>query len=326
MCPEFIETVTRLIPFYWIRAVGGTLFLLSACLGGYNLVMTWMARPKKYEVPVHEAPALSKEYDDGPPAVSRLTSNAGIGHAGDRFLQGHWHRRWERLPVRFTVWVVVAVGVASLFEIIPTFLIRSNETTISTVLPYTPLEVAGRDIYIAEGCYNCHSQMIRPIYSETQRYGEYTKPGETVYDRPFQWGSRRIGPDLAREGVTNPNSAWHYQHFENPQVFTEGSIMPSYKHLLKGELDFGAIQPRIRALAMVGTPYGEAVKSAEPMARSQAKRIADDIRTQMPGVELPEDLENRKVIALIAYIQRLGTDIQATPEQIELRKSEGAGQ
>lgn len=326
MYPEFIETVTRLIPFYWIRAVGGTLFLLSACLGGYNLVMTWMARPKKYEVPVHEAPALSKEYDDGPPAVSRLTSNAGIGHAGDRFLQGHWHRRWERLPVRFTVWVVIAVGVASLFEIIPTFLIRSNETTISTVLPYTPLEVAGRDIYIAEGCYNCHSQMIRPIYSETQRYGEYTKPGETVYDRPFQWGSRRIGPDLAREGVTNPNSAWHYQHFENPQVFTEGSIMPSYKHLLKGELDFGAIQPRIRALAMVGTPYGEAVKSAEPMARSQAKRIADDIRTQMPGVELPEDLENRKVIALIAYIQRLGTDIQATPEQIELRKSEGAGQ
>ena len=326
MYPEFIETVTRLIPFYWIHAVGGTLFLLSACLGGYNLVMTWMARPKKYEVPVHEAPALSKEYDDGPPAVSRLTSNAGIGHAGDRFLQGHWHRRWERLPVRFTVWVVVAVGVASLFEIIPTFLIRSNETTISTVLPYTPLEVAGRDIYIAEGCYNCHSQMIRPIYSETQRYGEYTKPGETVYDRPFQWGSRRIGPDLAREGVTNPNSAWHYQHFENPQVFTEGSIMPSYKHLLKGELDFGAIQPRIRALAMVGTPYGEAVKSAEPMARSQAKRIADDIRTQMPGVELPEDLENRKVIALIAYIQRLGTDIQATPEQIELRKSEGAGQ
>jgi len=326
MYPEFIETVTRLIPFYWIRAVGGTLFLLSACLGGYNLVMTWKARPKKYEVPVHEAPALSKEYDDGPPAVSRLTSNAGIGHAGDRFLQGHWHRRWERLPVRFTVWVVIAVGVASLFEIIPTFLIRSNETTISTVLPYTPLEVAGRDIYIAEGCYNCHSQMIRPIYSETQRYGEYTKPGETVYDRPFQWGSRRIGPDLAREGVTNPNSAWHYQHFENPQVFTEGSIMPSYKHLLKGELDFGAIQPRIRALAMVGTPYGEAVKSAEPMARSQAKRIADDIRTQMPGVELPEDLENRKVIALIAYIQRLGTDIQATPEQIELRKSEGAGQ
>ncbi len=314
MYPDFIETVTRLMPFYWIRAIGGTLFLLSACLGGYNLVMTWMARPKKYEVPVHEAPALSKEYDDGPAPQSRLTANAGIGHAGDRFLQGHWHRRWERLPVRFTVWVVVAVGVASLFEIIPTFLIKSNIPTISTVLPYTPLEVAGRDIYIAEGCYNCHSQMVRPIYAETQRYGEYSKPGEFVYDRPFQWGSRRIGPDLAREGVNNPNTSWHYQHFEDPQVFTTGSIMPSYKHLIEGDLDYGQIQSRIRALAMIGTPYGEAVKNAEAMAREQAQVIADDIRAQMPGVELPEDLENKKVIALIAYVTRLGTDIYRTPE------------
>jgi cytochrome c oxidase cbb3-type subunit I/II len=314
MYPEFIETVTRLMPFYWIRAVGGTLFLLSACLGGYNLVMTWMARPKKYEVPVHEAPALSKEYDDGPAPQSRLTANAGIGHAGDKFLQGHWHRRWERLPVRFTVWVVVAVGVASLFEIIPTFLIKSNIPTISTVLPYTPLEVAGRDIYIAEGCYNCHSQMVRPIYAETQRYGEYSKPGEFVYDRPFQWGSRRIGPDLAREGVNNPNTSWHYQHFEDPQVFTAGSIMPSYKHLIEGDLDYGQIQSRIRALAMIGTPYGEAVKNAEAMAREQAQVIADDIRAQMPGVDLPEDLENKKVIALIAYVTRLGTDIYRTPE------------
>ena len=312
--PEFIETVTRLMPFYWIRAVGGTLFLLSACLGGYNLVMTWLARPKKYEVPVHEAPALSKVYDDGPPPQSRLTANAGIGHAGDRFLQGHWHRRWERLPVRFTVWVVIGVGTASLFEIIPTFLIKSNIPTISTVLPYTPLEVAGRDIYVAEGCYNCHSQMVRPIYAETQRYGEYSKPGEFVYDRPFQWGSRRIGPDLAREGVNNPNASWHYQHFENPQVFTTGSIMPSYKHLVEGDLDYGQIQSRIRALAMIGTPYGDAVKNAESMAREQAKIIADDIRAQMPGFVLPEDLEDKKVIALIAYIKRLGTDIYRTPE------------
>ncbi len=313
MYPDFIETVTKLMPFYWIRAVGGTLFLLSACLGAYNLVMTWMARPKAYDVPVHEAPALTKEYDDGPPAQSRLTANAGIGHAGDRFLQGHWHRRWERLPVRFTVWVVVAVGVASVFEIIPTFLIKSNIPTISTVLPYSPLEVAGRDIYIAEGCYNCHSQMIRPIYAETQRYGDYSKPGEFVYDRPFQWGSRRIGPDLAREGVKNPSASWHYQHFLNPQQFTAGSIMPSYKHLVEGDLDFASIQPRIRALAMIGTPYGEAVKNAEGMAREQAGEIAAEIRKDMAGADLPEGLENRKVIALIAYMKRLGTDIYKTP-------------
>lgn len=324
--PAFIETVTELMPFYWIRAVGGTLFLAGALIGAYNLVMTWMARPRKYDVPVHEAPALSKEYDDGPAPASRLSANAGIGHAGDRFLQGHWHRRWERLPVRFTVWVVIAVGTASLFEIIPTFLIRTNETSIGTVLPYTPLELAGRDIYVAEGCYNCHSQMVRPIYAETQRYGEYSKPGEFVYDRPFQWGSRRIGPDLAREGVANPNASWHYQHFENPQVFTEGSIMPSYRHLIRGDLNFGEIEHRVRALAMIGTPYGEAVKSAEEMARAQAGRVAEEIRTQMPGVELPEDLEEKKVVALIAYIQRLGTDIGATPDQVAQRKAEGAGE
>ena len=156
--------------------------------------------------------------------------------------------------------------------------------------------------------------MVRPIYAETQRYGEYSKPGEFVYDRPFQWGSRRIGPDLAREGVNNPNTSWHYQHFENPQVFTAGSIMPSYKHLIEGDLDYGQIQSRIRALAMIGTPYGEAVKNAEAMAREQAQVIADDIRAQMPGVDLPEDLENKKVIALIAYVTRLGTDIYRTPE------------
>ena len=121
--PEFIETVTKLMPFYWIRAIGGTVFLASSLIGAYTLFMTWRQRPAKYDVPTHQAPALSKYYDDGPPPVSRLTSNAGIGHAGDRFLQGHWHRRWERLPVRFTVWVVVAVSIASIFEIIPTFLI-----------------------------------------------------------------------------------------------------------------------------------------------------------------------------------------------------------
>ncbi|GAB5496274.1 MAG: cytochrome-c oxidase, cbb3-type subunit I [Phycisphaerales bacterium] len=326
MYPSFIETVTKLMPFYWIRAVGGTLFLVSTCIGGYNLVMTWRNRPAKYEVPVHQAPALSKHYDDGPPPGSRLTANAGIGHAGDRFLQGHWHRRWERLPVRFTVWVVIAVSVASVFEIIPTFLIKSNVTTISTVQPYTPLEVAGRDIYIAEGCYNCHSQMIRPIYAETERYGEYTKPGETVYDRPFQWGSRRIGPDLAREGVTNPNAAWHYGHFIDPPGTVSGSIMPTYKHLANKDLNFAEIQARVMGLAMLGTPYGDAVKNAEELARAQAADIAEQIRTGNTGVEIVEPLEDKQIIALIAYMQRLGTDLYAVPEAEGEEVAEGGAQ
>ncbi|HED53705.1 MAG TPA: cytochrome-c oxidase, cbb3-type subunit I [Phycisphaerales bacterium] len=311
--PDFLETVRVLMPFYVIRAVGGTIFLGSALLGAYNLFMTWKARPSKYEVEVHQAPALSKHYDDGPPPQSRLTANTELGHAGDRFLQGQWHRRWERLPVRFTVWVVIAVGVASLFEIIPTFLIKSNVPSIASVQPYSPLEVVGRDIYIAEGCYNCHSQMIRPFYSEISRYGEYSKPGEFVYDHPFQWGSRRIGPDLAREGVSNPNAYWHYAHFEDPQIFREGSLMPSFKHLIHEDLDFNQVQPRVQALAMIGVPYGEAVKNAEEMAREQAAQVAQEIRDQSRGAPIVDDLENKKVVALIAYLKRLGTDLYATP-------------
>jgi len=323
--PKFIETVTVLMPFYWIRAIGGTVFLASAFIGAYNLYMTWRMRPPKYDEPVHQAPALSKVYDDGPPPESRLTSNAGIGHAGDRFLQGQWHRKWERMPVKFTVWVVIAVGTASLFEIIPTFLIKSNVPRISTVMPFSPLEVAGRDIYIAEGCYNCHSQMIRPIFSETERYGDYTKPGETIYERPFQWGSRRIGPDLARVGRSNPNASWHYDHFYYPQS-VRGSIMPSYKHLYKKDLNFAEIQARIVSLAMLGTPYGKAVTEAEEMARAQAMLIADSIRDGSTTIDVVDNLEDKQVIALIAYMQRLGTDLYATPESDSETPSEGEGE
>ncbi|MCA9273592.1 MAG: cytochrome-c oxidase, cbb3-type subunit II [Phycisphaerales bacterium] len=224
------------------------------------------------------------------------------------------HERIETSNFLMIVLILIALSIGGLVEIVPLFFQKSTTQPIEGVKPYGALQLAGRDVYIREGCYNCHSQMVRPIYAETQRYGEYSKPGEFVYDRPFQWGSRRIGPDLAREGVNNPNASWHYQHFENPQVFTTGSIMPSYKHLVEGDLDYGQIQSRIRALAMIGTPYGDAVKNAESMAREQAKIIADDIRAQMPGFVLPEDLEDKKVIALIAYIKRLGTDIYRTPE------------
>jgi cytochrome c oxidase cbb3-type subunit I/II len=225
-----------------------------------------------------------------------------------------WHRVWERKPAKFTVMVILAVAVASLFEIIPTFVIRSNVPSIATVQPYTPLELAGRDVYIAEGCYNCHSQMVRPLYHETVRYGEYSKPGESVYDHPFQWGSRRIGPDLAREGVVNPNSFWHYKHFENPRQINERSIMPGYPFLLEAKLDFRSVQGRVRAMAMLGVPYGPMVEdgAAEAHARAQAKIIADDIRKQAAGGAVAADLEGTKVVALIAYLQRLGQDINGT--------------
>ncbi|MFG0306755.1 MAG: cytochrome-c oxidase, cbb3-type subunit I [Phycisphaerales bacterium JB040] len=314
--PDFVETVVELLPFYWLRALGGSLFILGIVLMMINTVMTWRNRPATYEARGGSAPALTNDYDADPVAVSRLSSGvAGVGHAADKFSQLHWHRRWERLPVKFTVFVVIGVAIGSLAEAIPTFLIKSNIPTIATVTPYTPLELAGRDIYVAEGCYNCHSQMIRPIYAETERYGDYSKPGEFVYDRPFQWGSRRIGPDLAREGVTNPSPLWHYQHFRNPRDINTNSLMPSYPWLLEQTINFDEIQGRVDAMAMLGTPYdADILRGGAPdHARAQAAEIARQLES-MSGPPAA-DTQDTKVIALIAYMQRLGTDIYKPLEE-----------
>jgi cytochrome c oxidase cbb3-type subunit I/II len=201
--------------------------------------------------------------------------------------------------------VVLAVVVASLAEILPTFLIRSNVPTIASVKPYTPLELAGRDLYIREGCFNCHSQMVRPLRHETERWGEYSKPGEFVYDHPFLWGSRRIGPDLARIGGKYPD-LWHVRHFENPQSIVPRSIMPTYAHLLRRPLDLPGIQRKVDAMAMLGVPYGEALTRAPAMADAQARQLASSIASAGG----PADLADREVIALVAYLQRLGTDVR----------------
>ena len=303
--PEFVETVVKLMPFYWIRVIGGSLYLLGVVVMMVNIFKTWRMKPGKYDTPVHRAAPLSADYVDPPLAESKLTDTIELGKKGDVFLQGMWHRRWERLPIRFTIYTLIAVSIASVFEMIPLFLIRSNVPTIASVQPYTPLELAGRDIYIAEGCYNCHSQMIRPMYAEKKRYGEYSKAGEFVYDRPFQWGSRRIGPDLARVGEKWPAASWHVKHFRDARAVTPGSIMPNYAFLLEQELDFGAIPAKVRSMAMLGVPYGDAVVNAEEMARAQAADIAQQIvnDSEQPG------LGDKKVIALIAYMQRLGTDL-----------------
>ena len=309
--PDFVETVMALIPMYWVRVIGGTLYLGGTVLAGVNLFKTWQARPATYAEPIQRAPALARTYAEPPPPRSRLEGAPviGLAHKIDIWQQAAWHRRWERRPFRFTVYVVVAVVVASLFEIIPTFLIRSNVPTIASVRPYTPLELAGRDIYVAEGCYNCHSQMVRPILAETKRYGEYSKPGEFVYDHPFQWGSRRIGPDLAREGGKQ-SSSWHVLHFENPRQITQNSIMPAYPWLLTDDLDFETIPSHMRAMARLGVPYDDAaITGSVGAAKAQAKQIATQVVEQKgrPG------LETKKVTALIAYIQRIGTDLFAPP-------------
>lgn len=295
--PDFIETTLRLMPMYLLRAVGGTLYLVGMGMFGYNIFKTWATRPAQYDEPLIQAARLDPVYRAAP-----ATAPAGAWAA---FSRATWHRRWEGLPVTFTVLVAVAVIVASLFEIIPTFLIKSNVPTIASVKPYTPLELAGRDIYIREGCFNCHSQMVRPFRHETERYGEYSKPGEFVYDHPFLWGSRRIGPDLARIGGKYPD-LWHLRHLDNPSQITARSTMPAYPWLHANRLDFEGIQKRVDAMAMLGVPYGEAVGNAPDQARGQAKQVADAIASQGG----PSDLADREVVAIIAYLQRLGRDIK----------------
>ena len=304
--PDFVETTMRLMPMYILRAVGGGLYIAGMGLFGYNIFKTWGARPAAYDVPVIEAAPLAPTYSEAPTPAS--------GGALAVFTRAAWHRTWERLPVTFSVLTAVAVIVASLFEIIPTFLIRSNVPTIASVKPYTPLELAGRDLYIREGCFNCHSQMIRPFRYETERYGEYSKPGEFVYDHPFLWGSRRIGPDLAREGGKYPD-LWHVRHFSNPSQITARSIMPRYPWFETNALDFEGIQKKVDVMAMLGVPYGDAVNNAPTQARAQAKLIAEGIAAQGG----PKGLEDKEIVAIIAYIQRLGRDIKlasaGTPAQ-----------
>jgi len=310
--PDFVETVVRLIPMYWVRVAGGSLYVLGVLLGGFNMFMTWTQRPAKYAEPEIEAPALTPY--QGKETRLIIPWHSTISPAGHRiayFAEAAWHRVWERKPLKFTIWVTIAVAVASLAEIIPTFLIRSNVPSIASVKPYTPLELYGRDIYVAEGCYNCHSQMIRPIRSETERYGDYSKPGEFVYDHPFQWGSRRIGPDLARVGGKYPH-LWHVRHMDNPVSTTEQSIMPRYPWMLKKEIPFEKIQTRVDVMTMLGVPYGDAVQHAEQMAREQATSIAQEVAAQGG----PTGLETKEIIALVAYLQRLGTDINKQPAAV----------
>ncbi len=309
--PDFVETVVVLMPLYWIRALGGLMFLGGTVLLLINFIMTWMNRPKSYLEVVHSAPALVRHrgIDQYPASESRLHANTNLGHAGDKFLQARWHRKLEGRPIKFMVWVLIAVALGGIVEAVPMFLIRANVPSIATVEPYSPLELAGRDIYIAEGCYNCHSQMIRPIFAEVKRYGEYSKAGEFVYDHPFQWGSRRIGPDLAREGQSNPNALWHYQHFLDPRQVNDRSVMPAYPWLFKDQLNYEQIQSRVRTMAMLGVPYGQAVLEgrAAELARAQAAEIAQEIEDA--GGPPAADIRDQAVIALIAYMKRLGTDI-----------------
>lgn len=331
--PNFIETTNAIVPLYWIRVGGGLLYLVGTLIGCWNIFVTWRSRPNSYEVAVHQAPALdSTDFEPEQPPESELTGVLETAKKVDVWGSFWWHRVWERLPIKFTVMTTLAVVVASVLELVPTFVIRSNIPTIDTVRPYTPLELAGRDLYVAEGCYNCHSQMIRPMVAETQRYGEYSKAGEFVYDHPFQWGSRRIGPDLAREGGKQSHQ-WHVLHFRKPSDLTPGSIMPPYPWLMDKKIDFESIPLRIAAQQALGVPYenyeDELRSQSVDDAKQQAAEIAAEFILQNGGPYRTEDgnvvdLSDKQVVALVAYLQRLGTDLfaQAPTSEDEQAASE----
>jgi cytochrome c oxidase cbb3-type subunit I/II len=323
---DFMQTVERLIPLYWVRMVGGTLYLAGVILMAYNMVRTMMTAPKDLSDPEVNVPAPAWRATG---SSASLTNFKGaktwddIFYGFDDIVKHGWHRALEGWPMVFTALTTAAILIGGIVEIIPMMLVKSNIPTIETVEPYTPLEIEGRDIYVREGCYNCHSQMIRPMRHEVERYGEYSKPGEFVYDRPFQWGSKRTGPDLARVGGKYPN-LWHVRHMENPRSTTPRSVMPPYPWLLEKELDLSDTQDKVEAMAMLGAYYEMPVlESAESFAREQAHQIAADVYPEVDG-ETPEEradreakiaeLEKKEIVALVAYLQRLGTDISKTPE------------
>jgi cytochrome c oxidase cbb3-type subunit I/II len=287
--PNFLETVTQLIPMYITRAIGGTLYLTGALVMVYNFVKTVKSGSFQAEEKA-EAPALLKNEET-------------------RSAMGETIHRWlERKPVKFMIVMFFALAIGGALEIIPLIAVKSNIPTITNVKPYTPLELQGRDIYIKEGCYNCHSQMVRPFRSETERYGEYSKSGEFVYDHPFQWGSKRTGPDLARTGVIGgkmyKTATWHYQHFIDPTV-NEGSLMPPYPWLAEKDINLETTATKIKAMRAVGVPYEEGYEDiANEDLLIQAQSIADELA--LSGIEVKP---TREIIALIAYLHRLGFDI-----------------
>jgi cytochrome c oxidase cbb3-type subunit I/II len=287
--PNFLETVTQIMPMYILRAVGGTLYIVGSIFAVVNL---WKTAKSGTLLATEEdqAPAMDKTAEVRPSVTKRA-----------------FHRWLEGKPALFTVLVVVAILIGGIVEFIPTAMVDSNVPKIDSVKPYTPLELAGRDIYISDGCNNCHSQMIRPFRSETARYGDYSKAGEFVYDHPFLWGSKRTGPDLHRIGAKYPDS-WHYLHMRDPQSTSPGSIMPSYPWMYTRDTNFDILPAKIGALQTLNVPYAYA--EDDPAIIQDAKAQAEQIAAALRAQGFSDADANKQIIAMIAYLQRMGTDIK----------------
>ncbi|WP_396172989.1 cytochrome-c oxidase, cbb3-type subunit I [Flavobacterium sp.] len=302
---NFLETVTQIMPMYWMRAIGGSLYLVGMIVLIYNIIKTVKAG-STIEDELAEAPELAKI------STGRLK--------GEKF-----HPWLERRPIQLTLLATVAILIGGIIQIVPTIMVKSNIPTIAAVKPYTPLELQGRDLYIREGCVGCHSQMIRPFRSEVVRYGDYSKSGEYVYDHPFLWGSKRTGPDLHREGGKY-NDNWHFNHMWNPQSTSPGSIMPGYKWLFANEaMDNSSTEAKMKVMQTLGVPYTDAdIANAKQSIEKQSATIEKNLYNDPDFVKSYDDskkkaaakgevfvpMKDREIVALIAYLQRLGTDIK----------------
>jgi cytochrome c oxidase cbb3-type subunit I/II len=302
---NFLETVTQIMPMYWMRAIGGSLYLVGMIVLIYNIIKTVKAG-STIEDELAEAPELAKI------TTGRLK--------GEKF-----HPWLERRPIQLTLLATVAILIGGIIQIVPTIMVKSNIPTIAAVKPYTPLELQGRDLYIREGCVGCHSQMIRPFRSEVVRYGDYSKSGEYVYDHPFLWGSKRTGPDLHREGGKY-NDNWHFNHMWNPQSTSPGSIMPGYKWLFANEaMDYSSTEAKMKVMQTLGVPYTDAdIANAKQSIEKQSATIEKNLYNDPDFVKSYDDskkkaaakgevfvpMKDREIVALIAYLQRLGTDIK----------------
>jgi cytochrome c oxidase cbb3-type subunit I/II len=277
--PDFIETVVKIVPLYWVRALGGVLYFAGFCIMLYNLYKTIKHAPKE-----------------------KFVTEVNVARTGFDEITSESHRKLEGMGFAFSVLTFLAIAVGSVIEIYPTLSIHRYINPDKTTQPYTPLELAGRDIYVKEGCYNCHSQQIRPIASEVLRYGPPSTVEESMYDHPFQWGSKRTGPDLSRIGKKYPN-LWHLTHMMDARAVTPKSIMPNYPWLITTNTDFIALRKKLSVMKILGVPYDEeTVANGDVQAIKQAQEIAADLEAN----GAPKGLEKKEIVALIAYLQSLG--------------------
>src|SRR5690606_4994347 len=294
----------EIIPMYWMRAIGGSLYILGMFILLYNIIKT---------------------IKSGSAVTDELAEAAPLEKVSKRRVSGEGYHSWlERRPVQLTIFATIAILIGGIVQIVPTIVVKSNIPTITSVHPYTPLELEGRDLYIREGCVGCHSQMVRPFRSEVERYGEYSKAGEFVYDHPFLWGSKRTGPDLLRVGGKYSDN-WHLNHMYDPQSTSSSSIMTAYQWLVREKLDRIDIQKKMEVMVTLGVPYTEAdIANAHPDMDKQAVQIEKNLYSHpdfAKGYEEDKkyaaengldfiEMKDREIVAMIAYLQRLGTDIK----------------